>query len=65
MTGKIDKGGYLLIKRRNVFKPQFCPHGDDACGDWCPLFDDSDADIGEIQLCNGKRITVKRAKGEK
>jgi len=42
MEGKIDKNGYLWIKRNRRFKLQNCPYSNAAivaaCGDWCPLF---------------------------
>jgi hypothetical protein len=44
MKIKINKEGFLKIKRGNVFKNQECPrtdsetHGMSSCGDWCPLF---------------------------
>lgn len=44
MIGKIDKDGFLLIKRKDNYKPVSCPFtlsSKDAhytCGDWCALF---------------------------
>lgn len=40
MDFKIDKDGFLSIKRGNKFKEQLCPLTEKArnCGDWCPLF---------------------------
>ncbi len=40
MKGKIDKKGWLLIKRGSAEKHQYCMHGteDEGCGDWCPCF---------------------------
>ena len=36
---KIDKDGYLCIKRSKDYKIQACPHHEDCpCGDHCPLF---------------------------
>jgi hypothetical protein len=60
MKGSIDKDGFLSIVRKNVTQKQFCPHGRESerCGDWCPLFDDSDADIGEIRICESIRIDI-------
>ena len=44
MKVKIDKDGFLWIKRGNVFKPVCCPFSLEneqhtQCGDWCALFD--------------------------
>lgn len=40
MKAIIDKGGSLFIKRRNRYKPQYCPYcpTDAHCDDSCPLF---------------------------
>ena len=42
MNGKIDESGLLLIERRGVYKPQYCPLSNPGteCGDWCPMFDE-------------------------
>jgi len=47
MKGKIDKNGYLFIKRGGKYEPQLCPHsthlvndcvGFVNCGEWCVKF---------------------------
>jgi hypothetical protein len=56
---KIDKNGWLQIKRKKKLKPQYCPFtpGDEEpCGDWCPLFNEpeqcrEDRPKPEIYLC--------------
>ena len=46
MKFKINKSGFLEIKRAGKWKKQFCPFAEsgdggatpDPCGDWCPNF---------------------------
>jgi len=46
MKAKINKSGFLEIKRKGKYKLQFCPFTfssdfsaeNRVCGDWCPLF---------------------------
>lgn len=41
MIGKINKDGLLLIKRKEIWKEQFCPYDSDRiCGEHCPAFND-------------------------
>jgi hypothetical protein len=44
MKIKIDNEGCLWIERAGKMKAQICPYDENwtGCGDWCPLFDDSD-----------------------
>ena len=50
MKIKIDNYGHLWIERAGKMKDMTCPFSYDKdlqaassqCGDWCPLFDDSD-----------------------
>ena len=69
MKGIIENDGCLSIWRNGVAKLQHCPFNDlnAICGDWCPLFDDSDVDIDELRICQNKRLDVtdNRKKGEK
>jgi len=57
MKIKINKDGYLLIKRGKDFSPQFCPRqaGYIYCGDWCPLFGEpkifKDPNTKELKIC--------------
>jgi hypothetical protein len=38
--GKIDNLGFLSIKRKDIWKQQYCMYTENQkCGDWCPLFD--------------------------
>ena len=65
MKGFIGPDGDLKIIRNGFLLKQHCPYAPSrCCGIWCPLFDDSDADIGEIQLCNNKRVFIMRPKKE-
>jgi hypothetical protein len=57
MKFKIDTSGHLWTKRARKWKIQTCPilySIRQPCGDWCPLFDDSDiinpAEMG-LGLC--------------
>ena len=61
MRGEIDKKGILFIERKGIMARMYCPysHNEDYCSTWCPLFDDSDADINQIRLCNGNTIDIK------
>jgi hypothetical protein len=59
MKIKIDKDGYLWIERAGKMKKQFCPYdsiNEGYCGDWCPLFDDSDRKY--LCLCNNSFPTT-------
>lgn len=58
MNAKINKNGDLLIKRKGVFRKQFCPFStaDDCCGDWCPKFDD-DIAFKKVIVC-GEEIDI-------
>ena len=67
MKGFIGPDGDLKIVRNGLLRTQHCPYSSSrtssrCCGIWCPLFDDSDADFGEVQLCNGKRVFIMRQK---
>jgi hypothetical protein len=59
---KINKGGYLWIERFGKMKEQFCLYSDIAnCGDWCPLFDDSNImpnGQGDLGLCKREYCDV-------
>jgi hypothetical protein len=59
---KIDKEGYLWIERFEKMKEQFCPYSDiENCGDWCPLFDDSNImpnGQGDLGLCRREYCDV-------
>ena len=53
MDCKIDKEGYLWMKRGVDFKIQACPHHEDCpCGDHCPMFLEphESPNTGRIQL---------------
>ena len=65
MEFKIDKSGFLEIKRAGKWKKQFCPFAEsgdggatpDPCGDWCPLFDEpTGASLIVLSLCHGRRL---------
>ena len=65
MKGAVGPGGELKIIRNGLLRKMTCPYAAPqprCCGEWCPLFDDSDKDIGEVQLCNGNRIFMQRKK---
>jgi hypothetical protein len=67
---KIDEGGYLWIERFGKMIEQFCPFSYDKslkaanqknCGDWCPLFDDSNIipnGQGDLGLCKREYYDV-------
>jgi len=52
MKIKINAVGRLFIKRGSEYKKQYCPFcaEEQFCGDWCPLFNDSDLPKG-LELC--------------
>jgi len=58
MIGKIDKDGCLFIKRKGIFREQFCPYDSDvtSCGDWCPRFVE-DIVFGQVTTC-GCRVNL-------
>lgn len=59
MKGKIDKDGYLWIRRPGMLKPQTCPYSGDVCNDECPLFSEPeyyDENIATIAICNGNKL---------
>ena len=63
MKGLIGPDGDLKIVRNGSLLRMHCPYSSTrCCGIWCPLFDDSDKNIGEIQLCNDKRVSIMREK---
>lgn len=59
MEGKIDKNGWLSIKRKNKFTKQGCPLDNKGahCGCWCALFGEP-ARVGEngAVLCLCKKV---------
>ncbi len=72
MEIKIDKDGFLEIKRAGKFKLQYCPHmdfgdgeGTAPCSDSCPLFGepdtykDEDGKMDMLKICNGRYLTGK------
>ena len=57
MEGKIDKHGFLWIKRKGKFVIQACPFTQDEvkCGHWCPQFGEPQSRKTKIDL-TGKVI---------
>lgn len=56
MNAQIDEKGFLSIERGNILKPQGCPFRGSPidCGDWCPLFGESNHNhvkIVSLQIC--------------
>jgi hypothetical protein len=64
VIGTMSPDGNLRIIHSEGQRMMYCPYRNSPhfCGEWCPLFDDSDKDIGEIQLCNGTRVFMKQQK---
>jgi len=70
MIGKINKYGYLELKRGKEWEDQLCPYTEDAhCGDHCPLlnepknkimsFSDShQREYTELKICNGQQFNM-------
>jgi hypothetical protein len=60
VKGKINKDGYLSIKRGDSQKDQYCMHRPDAvgCGDWCPQFGEPDPEMSSnrmyLEICDRK-----------
>jgi len=59
----ITTEGALRIKRKNHYEDQYCPYsaGVRSCGDWCPLFNETDKKVmgyGGVKLCNDTMIIV-------
>ena len=56
---KIDKDGWLWIRRAGMLNKQFCPmsNTDVKCGDWCPLFGEPEVvaeGVVVIEICQEK-----------
>lgn len=59
MIGKISKDGLLSIKRKEIWKEQFCPYDNDSmCGDYCPAFTDVDIIQGISLACASNRHII-------
>lgn len=61
MKAIISKEGTLSVERHGSMRKQYCPHNMDSrssvmCGDWCPLFNESELDRGYLYLCVGSPI---------
>lgn len=67
MIGKIDKEGYLSIKREQGWVRQHCPYQQRniQCGNWCPQFGEVyiidtntniDLQILGLDICQNKNI---------
>ena len=56
MKGILDNEGLLSVNRRGKWTAQWCPHLETArCGDWCPLFWESDDHPLILDCSDGKR----------
>ena len=62
---RINKNGYLLIKRAKEFKSQLCPKqkvdaefGSVGCGDWCPLFGEIEDVKDRQKVIIGQKLTL-------
>ena len=55
---KIDKNGWLWLKRKGKYKAQYCPYQpkEVRCGDWCPNFEAPDFYWGyyNLQICQSQ-----------
>ena len=46
LVAKLDEDGFLLLFRSGKWKQQWCHSNKDTkCGDWCPLFRETTADV--------------------
>jgi len=79
MEGKIDKHGFLWIKRKGKFVIQVCPftQNETKCGHWCPQFGEptlyeagleSTNDIIRewfLSICQGKTLVFNKFEDER
>ena len=66
MNGVVKADGLLMVVREGVLKTMYCPYAaDQFCGNWCPLFDDSNKAFGVVRLCNDNTIYIMEEKKEK
>ena len=69
VKGKLEEGGYFLIKRRGEWRDMMCafamPDSDDnypECGDHCPLFGEpiralcSESHSFTLDICQGRTL---------
>ena len=61
---RINKNGFLLIKRGDNYKDQLCPNQPQSetnvkkCGDWCPLFGEIEDVKDRQKVIIGKKLTL-------
>lgn len=71
MTGKITQNGCLEIERQGAWRKQLCPHAPLSnllcCGDWCPLFQDSQptSEGTSLRLCSGEVLRFEKFDDER
>lgn len=60
MKARIEVNGVLEVQRRGRWAPEYCPfehNWETRCGDWCPLFHETDGSL-LILNCGQGRATL-------